>query len=158
MQRSWSRWVPYSVLVIGALLFVDFFLGWHRASVSVGGAVDVHGDSSAWAGWGAVAGVFLIVLLLWETLRVSGAEIAQTATVTVISFALALGVAAFTAIEFFAGTASVHTGSVVLVDVSGRQWPAYVGLVLAAFLALVSAAQAAEPVEHHRGRVGLGVR
>jgi hypothetical protein len=52
MQTLKTRRAPYLVGVIGALLFVDLFLGWHRAGVSVSGIVDVHGDSSAWAGWG----------------------------------------------------------------------------------------------------------
>jgi hypothetical protein len=60
---------PYLVGVIGTLLFVDLFLAWHRAGVSVSGIVDVHSDSSAWTGWGALAGVLLIVLLFWEGLR-----------------------------------------------------------------------------------------
>ena len=94
--------------MIGALLFVDLFLGWHRAGVSVSGVVDVHSDSSAWAGWGALAGVLLIVLLFLEGLRLRGAVIAQEMSGVIVSLTLALGVAAFTAIEFFAGTAGVQ--------------------------------------------------
>ena len=157
MQTLKTRWAPYLVGVIGTLLFVDLFLGWHRAGVSAG-IVDVHSDSSAWAGWGALAGVLLIVLLFWEGLRLRGAVIAQEMSGVVVSLTLALGVAAFTAIEFFAGTADVQAGSLVAVGVHGRQWPAYVGLVLAVFLVLATIVQLGRPVERHTGRLGLGVR
>ena len=158
MQAIWKSWAPYLIGLLGTLLFVDLFLGWHRASVSVAGAVDIEGDSSAWAGWGAVAGVLLVAVLLWEGLRLRGAAVAQSASAAVVSFMLALGVVAFTAIEFFAGTASVQTGSVVTVDVHGRQWPAYAGLALAGLLALAAVAPLVQPAEQRGGRLGLGVR
>lgn len=158
MQMTSNRWAPYSVLLVGGLLFVDLFLGWHRASVSVGGVVDVHGNSSAWSGWGAMAGVMLLVLLLWEVLRASGRAIAQDVTVAVISLLLAFGTFVFVAIEFFAGTASVRSGSVLAVDVSGRQWPAYAGIVLALLLVTATVAQLGRPAERQSGQLGLGVR
>jgi hypothetical protein len=158
MQTLKIRWAPYLVGVIGSLLFVDLFLGWHRAGVSVSGIVDIHSDSSAWTGWGALAGVLLIVLLFWEALRLRGAVIAQEMSGVVVSLTLALGVAAFTAIEFFAGTADVQARSLVTVGVHGRQWPAYAGLVLAVFLVLATIVQFGRPVERHAGRLGLGVR
>jgi hypothetical protein len=76
----------------------------------------------------------------------------------VVSLTLALGVAAFAAIEFFAGTAGVQAGSLVTVGVHGRQWSAYVGLVLAVFFVLATIVQLGRPVERHSGRLGLGVR
>lgn len=158
MQTLKTRWAPYLVGVIGSLLFVDLFLGWHRAGVSVSGIVDVHSDSSAWAGWGALAGVLLIVLLFWEGLRLRGAVIAQDILGSVVTLTLALGVVLFTAIEFFGGTASVQSGSLVAVGVHGRQWPAYVGLVLAVFLVLATVLQFGQPAERPSGRLGLGVR
>jgi hypothetical protein len=119
MQTAWRNWAPQAVLLTGALLFVDLFLGWHRADVSVTGVLDVQSDSAAWAGWGAVGGVLLIVLLFWEGLRLRGAVVAQDLSGSVASLMLALGVAAFTAIEFFAGTqfdrrAERHSGRVGL--------------------------------------------
>ena len=156
MQTLTTRWAPYLVGVIGSLLFVDLFLGWHRAGVS--GLVDVHSDSSAWAGWGALAGVLLIVLLFWEGLRLRGAVIAQDISGSVVALTLALGAGLFTAIEFFGGTAGVQSGSLVAVGVHGRQGPAYVGLVLAVFLVLATVLQFGQPAERHSGRLGLGVR
>jgi hypothetical protein len=158
MQRLRGTWAPYLVGVIGSLLFIDLFLGWHRAGVTVSGIVDVHSDSSAWAGWGALAGVLLIVLLFWEGLRLRGAVIAQDISGSVVSLTLALAVAGFTAIEFFSGTAGVQAGSLVAVGVHGRQWPAYVGLVLAGLLAAATLEQLGRPLERHSGRLGLGAR
>jgi hypothetical protein len=158
MQRLRGTWAPYLVGVIGSLLFIDLFLGWHRAGVSVSGIVDVHSDSSAWAGWGAFGGVLLIVLLFWEGLRLGGAVVAQGIPGGIVSLTLALCVAAFTAVEFFSGTAGVQAGSLVAVGVHGRQWPAYVGLVLAGLLAAATVVQLGRPVERHSGRLGLGLR
>jgi len=158
MQTTWKSWGTYAVVLIGGLLFVDLFLGWHRAAVSVTGVVDVHSDSSAWAGWGALGGVLLIVLLFWEGLRLAGAVVAQDMSGAVVSLMLAVGVAAFTAIEFFGGTVDVQAGSIVAVGVHGRQWPAYVGLVFAVFLVLAAVVRLGRPVERHSGRLGLGVR
>ena len=158
LAPAWKSWGPYSVALTGALLFVDLFLDWHRASVTVTGVVDVEAGSSAWAGWGALAGVLLIALLLWEGSRLVGAHFAQGASAAIVSLMLALGVAAFTAIEFFSGTADVQAGSLVAVGVHGRQWPAYAGLVLAALLAVTAVAQLGRPAERHSGRLGLGVR
>jgi hypothetical protein len=158
MQTLKTSRAPYLVGVIGSLLFVDLFLGWHRAGVSVSGIIDVHSDSSAWAGWGALAGVLLIVLLFWEGLRLRGAAIAQDISGSVVMLTLALGVGLFTAIEFFAGTAGVQSGTIVEVGVHGRQWPAYVGLVLAVLLVLAAVVQLGRPAERHSGRLGLGVR
>ena len=158
MQALKTQWAPYLVGVIGCLLFGDLFLGWHRAGVSVSGLVGVHSDSSAWAGWGALAGELLIVLLFWEGLRLRGAVIAQDISGSVVALTLALGVGLFTAIEFFGGTAGVQSGSLVAVGVHGRQGPAYVGLVLAVFLVLATVLQFGQPAERHSGRLGLGVR
>jgi hypothetical protein len=158
MQSTWRNWAPYALAVIGALLFVDLFLDWHRASVSVTGVVDLEAGSSGWAGWGALAGVLLIALLLWEGSRLVGADLAQRASAAIVSLMLALGATAFTAVEFFSGTADVQAGSLVAVGVHGRQWPAYAGLVLAALLVVAAVAQLGRPAERHSGRLGLGVR
>jgi hypothetical protein len=158
MQTLRRSRTPYLVVLLGSLLFIDLFLGWHRAGVSVSGLVEIQGDSSAWAGWGAVAGVLLIVLLFWEALRLAGAVIAQDLSGALTSLVLALGVAAFTAIEFAAGTADVQSGTIVAVGVHGRQWPAYAGLVLAACLVVAAAAQLGRPVEQPSGRLRLGTR
>jgi hypothetical protein len=158
MPTTWKNWAPHALVLIGALLFVDLFLDWHGASVSVTGVLDVEAGSSAWAGWGAIAGVLLVALLLWEGSRLAGADVVQRASAAIVSLVLALGVAVFTAIEFFSGTADVQAGPLVAVGVHGRQWPAYAGLVLATLLAVTAVAQLGRPAERHRGRLGPGVR
>ena len=158
MPTTWKNWAPHALALIGALLFVDLFLDWHRATVSVTGVVDVEAGSSAWAGWGAVAGVLLVALLLWEGSRLPRADVARGASAANVSLILALGVAVFTVIEFFSGTADVQAGPLVAVGVHGRQWPAYAGLVLATLLAIAAVAQLGRPAARHRGRLGLGVR
>jgi uncharacterized membrane protein len=150
-----KRWAPYGVITLAALLLVDLFLPWHRISVSVAGnLVDVHSDSSAWAGWGAVAGALLIILLLWEGARLYG----RRALSTLVTFALSVVAAAAVVIEFVTGSVSVTSGSLVIVGVHGRQWPAYVGLVLATLLVMAAVAQLEQPEKRHSGRLGIGVR
>ena len=149
----------FGVLTLGTLLFVDLFLPWHHTSVSVAGSiVDVESDSSAWAGWGAVAGVLLIALLAWEAWRLTGAAVAARASAAAVSFVLAVFVAAFTLIEFATGAVDVHSGGLVVVGVHGRQWPGYVGVVLAALIALVALIRLELPHRRDAPRVRLEVR
>jgi hypothetical protein len=157
-QSTWEGWAPYLLGAVGTALFVDLFLAWHETSVSVSGAVVVHSDSSAWAGWGAFAGVLLLVLLIWEASRLRGTAVTRDEGARSFSIALAVGVLAFTAIEFFAGGVTVKTGPAVLVDVHGRQWPAYVGLALAVLLVVVAAVELIRSHEERPGRLGYGVR
>ena len=52
----------------------------------------------------------------------------------------------------------MQSASSVVVDVQGRQWPAYVGIVLALLLLAAAVLQLGRPAERHPGRLGLGVR
>ena len=104
MRLNSRSWRPALVPTFGAALFVDLFLNWHSTSLSVAGTVVVDAGSSAWAGWGVVAGALLVVLLVWEGLRFAGAVVTQRATAEAVSLWLAIAAAVFTAIEFFAGT------------------------------------------------------
>jgi hypothetical protein len=158
MQTSWKEWAPYALALIATLLFVDLFLDWHRASVSVTGVVDIDAGVSAWSGWGAIAGLLLIALLLWEWWRVVARRAVQRVSTELVSLMLALGAAGFTAVEFFTGAAEVQSGTAVMVGVYGRQWPAYVGLVLAVLLALAAVVRLGRLEQHPSDRVSLGVR
>jgi hypothetical protein len=153
MHETKRVWKESLLATLGALLFIDLFLTWHRVSVSVGGAISVDAESSAWSGWGAVAGVLVAMLLVWEGLRLFGG-----AAIRREGAWLALGAAAFTTIEFFAGTVTSVVGPGVLVDVHGRQWPAYVGLVLAGLLVAAAALVLERPAERKAGRLGLGLK
>lgn len=159
MRKGLKDWAPYAVGLVATLLFVDLFLGWHHVSVSIAGnLVDVDSDSSGWAGWGAIAGVLLIVLLVWEGLRLTGAAFVRRVSAGLVTLGLSVGAAGFALVEFLTGTVDVNGGGVVLVGVHGRQWPAYVGLVLAGLLLVAAIAQLERPVQRHSGRLGLGVR
>ena len=160
MRLNSKSWTQALVPALGAALFVDLFLTWHSTSVSVAGTVVVDAGSSAWAGWGAVAGALLVVLLVWEALRLAGAAATQRATAEAVSLWLAIAAAVFTAIEFFAGTVSTVTGPGVVVDVHARQWPAYLGLVLAGLLVLAAVVRVARPrpAEEPPRHLVLGVR
>jgi hypothetical protein len=158
VQRIWKASSTYAVGVVGTLLLIDLFLPWHEASVSLAGAVVVSASSSAWAGWRALAGVILIAMLIWEGLRIAGVSLASNIGARTTTFVLALFVALFTTIEFVAGTSSVAAGGVVFVGVHGRQWPAYVGLTLAALLIIAAFAEVGNVTERPARRLGLGVR
>src|SRR5512133_61252 len=101
MKKRLSGWGLYAVGLITTLLLVDLFLGWHHVSVSIAGnLVDVHTDSSGWSGWGAVAGVLLILLLVWEGLRLYGVALAQRVSASIGTLGLAIGAAASILVEF----------------------------------------------------------
>jgi hypothetical protein len=153
MQERQPGWEQFLLAAVSGLLFVDLFLTWHRASVSVAGAISVDAESSAWTGWGAVAGVLLAMLLAWEGLRFFGGAAVRRGGAW-----LAFGAAAFTTLEFLTGTVTSVVGPGVLVDVHGRQWPAYVGLVLAGLLVAAAVLVLEQPEERQVGRLGLGVK
>ena len=111
------------VAVASALaLFVVLFLDWQEVSVQTPG-VDVETASSAWSGWGAVAGILLVAFLV-SVLR--GHTVAAPLT--------GLVAAGLTAVEFFTGSVETDVAGLVSVDTSAKLWPAYVGLGLAIVL------------------------
>ena len=138
-------WAQRAMLPLAVLLFVDLCLDWHRATVSIAGALDVHGETSALAGWGLLAAVVVGGLIVWEVLRTSGRGPARQGAEG-LSAALALCAFAFTAIEFFSGSATVDAGGVVDINADVLLWPAYAGLALGAMLALAGVAQLGRPV------------
>ena len=112
-----------TVAVVSALaLFVVLFLDWREVSVRAPG-VDVDAASSAWGGWGAVAGILLVAFLV-SVLR--GHVVPALVT--------GLVAAGLTVVEFFTGSVETDVTGVVSVDTSEELWPAYVGLGLAIVL------------------------
>lgn len=113
-----------SQLLLGAglLLFIFLFFDWQQACAS-GGGFHACGGRSGWHGWGVVAGLFVIALLLWEAAQVVGAKIELPVKAAVLSAGLAAAVLLFTVIKF-------------LVDNEFRHWPAWVGLILAIVIAI----------------------
>ena len=105
-----------SQLLLGAglLLFIFLFFDWQQVDTIVGSF-----GRSGWHGWGTAAGIFLIVLLLFELTLVFGVKLPELpVTPVLISTGLAAIVLLFTVIKF-------------LVDNEARHWPAWVGLILA---------------------------
>ncbi len=105
-----------SQLLLGAglLLFIFLFFDWQQ--VSFGG---ITAGASGWDGWGTAAGIFLVILLLFEVTVVLGVKLPELPVKSeLISTGLAAIVLLFTLIKF-------------LVDNEARHWPAWVGLILA---------------------------
>ena len=135
-ERLTSVVRPLFVNVAGAL-FLDLFLDWRVASVSTP-ALDLRTGASGWSGWGAVAGILLIALIVWEVRRCCEHG-SGTAGGGVMS-ALTCGPAAFAVGGFFTGTARVDAG-VVAVDIGSATWAAHAGLTLAGLLVVAAVAR-----------------
>lgn len=98
----------------GLLLFIFLFFDWQQVSVA-----GFTAGRSGWHGWGTAAGIFVIVLLLYELVQVVGAKLPELPVKpAVVSAGLAALVLLFTLIKF-------------LVDNEARHWPAWLGLILA---------------------------
>ena len=125
-----------ATLVVALALLAVLLLDWRHASIETA-AVNVEAGTSGVAGWGVVAAISLVALL------VAGLRQARPATL----LGLALVAAAFTVVAFFTGSTTVEAAG-VSVDTTTREWPAWAGLALAATLVLsaASAALAREPV------------
>jgi hypothetical protein len=112
---------PLGLASAFALFFV-LFLDWRDVSVVTPG-VFVDAGSSAWSGWGAVAGILAVAFVVSD---LRGHAVGAPVT--------GLAVAGFTIVEFFTGSVETDVAGVVSVDTSSRLWPAYVGLGLALVL------------------------
>jgi hypothetical protein len=121
-------------LVIALALLVVLLLDWRHVSIETP-AAHVEAGTSGISGWGIVAAISLVALLL------AGLRKARPTTLLI----LALTAAAFVVVAFFTGSATVEAGG-ISVDTSTREWPAWAGLTLGATL-VVSAVGAAIPPE-----------
>lgn len=112
------------------LFLADLFLGWQRVAMRMTGVIDVHNTASGWSGWGALAGMCAIALLVLAV-----ADRPSPATV-----ALGLGAFLFTVLAVLAGNAHVDAGaSMMRLQVDTTLWPAWVGLALAGLMAAAAA-------------------
>ena len=109
------------MLVGGVLLLIDTFLKWQDYSASVG-TVSVSASRNAWHGWGLLAGLLTIVLLVWLGARLAATDLRLPISDTMAGAALAALILLFTIIK-------------VLTDNYRAMW-AWIGLVLAALIAV----------------------
>jgi hypothetical protein len=127
-----------------ALFVVTLFFDWTHVTVSTP-AVHISGGSSGWSGIGVAAGVVALVLLLYELRRLDSK--ADEGPLVVF---LALGLLGFTLARFH-DAATVNVTGVVGVDVGGRTWMAWVGLILATVAAGAAVAPFVDRLRSHGG-------
>ena len=102
-------------LIIGgtvAFLIVSIF-NWQEVDTGI-----ISVGRSMWHGWGVLAGLLAIGLLVWEVIRLANINVAMPVTPAMTSAALAILLAIFTVLKF-------------LVDNEFRTFWAWLGLILA---------------------------
>jgi hypothetical protein len=112
------------LLGAGLLLFIDTFLAWQKVSVEVGGVEIASASRNAWHGfWGVFMGLALIALLVWVAIQIFKVEVPN------------LNLPERTVTAGLAGLVFVLALLKNLVD-DYSAWPSYVGIVLAAAVAV----------------------
>ena len=122
-----------------AFLIVSIF-NWQEVDIS--GITSV--GRSMWHGWGVLAGLLAIALLVWEAIRLANIDVALPVTPAMTSAALAVLLAIFTVIKFLA-------------DNEFRTFWAWLGLILAIAIvvgAWMNMQAAGESIGDIRDRVG----
>ena len=109
------------MVVAGVLLFVDSWFSWFKVG-------DI-GVDNMWGGLGVLAGLLLIVLLVWHGLRLANVSFEIGVSDSLISGALAVLILLFVVIRFID-----KPGSGAVSDAIDRSFWAWVGLVLAILL------------------------
>jgi hypothetical protein len=108
----------------GVLLFLDTFLAWQEVSVEVGGVEIASASRNAWHGfWGVVMGLALVALLIWVAIQIFKVEVPN------------LTIPERTVTAVLGGLVFVLALLKNLVD-DYSAWPSYVGVVLAAGVAV----------------------
>ena len=137
MDRTTMRDVAATVAAGGGvLLLADLSLGWHDVSVSAGGVVDISATSSGWTGFGVVAGLLTIAMLVFM-IRPLRRDASVTLAQAAVTAALGVAAAAFTVVAALTGSASV-TAPTAAVEVGSTLWPAYVGIAIAVVVAVAA--------------------
>jgi hypothetical protein len=112
------------LLGAGLLLFIDTFLAWQEVSVEVGGVEIASASRNAWHGfWGVVMGLALVALLVWVALQIWKVELPD------------MNLPEKTVTAGLAGLVFVLAVLKNLID-DYSAWPSYVGVVLAAAVAV----------------------
>ncbi len=131
------------VLAGGVVLLILSFLNWQQVSY-----LSVSAGLNEWHGIGFLAALLVIVMLVWEVLRLMAVKVSLgSMSEGLVSVALALLVALFTVITFLTHSAARH-------------WPAWIGLIVAIVVAAAALMRArAEGVqmpEMKQGSTGAG--
>ena len=100
------------MLVGGALLLIDTFFHWQSVTV-----VGITASRNAWHGWGVLAGLLTIVLLVWLGARIAAADIQLPVSDTLAGAVLGALIVLSTLLK-------------VLVDNEFRTFWAWMGLLL----------------------------
>jgi len=106
------------MLVGGALLLIDTFFHWQSVTV-----VGITASRNAWHGWGVLAGLLTIVLLVWLGARIAAADIQLPVSDTLAGAVLGALIVLSTLLK-------------VLVDNEFRTFWAWMGLLLALVIAV----------------------
>jgi len=102
----------------GLLLFIFLFFDWQQVDTAIGSF-----GRSGWHGWGVLVGILTIALVGWEAILIFASKLELPFKASYLTGGLAAAVLLFTIIKF-------------LVDNEFRNWPAWVGLILAIVIAV----------------------
>ena len=131
-------------LALGAavLLFVDLFLPWVTASISIPDIIDQTESGNGWDGVGVLAGILALALIAWEVARLLGVVPRLSVNHDLVTAVLAGLTALFTIIQFFRALTSggdVEDAELLGGDIeAGAGYAAWIGLALALVLAYVA--------------------
>jgi hypothetical protein len=124
------------------LLFVDLFLPWVTASISIPDVIDQTESGNGWDGVGVLVGILALALVAWEVARLLGVVPRLSVNHDLITAVLAGLTALFTIIQFFRALTSggdVDEAELLGGDIdAGAGYAAWIGLVLALVLAYVA--------------------
>jgi hypothetical protein len=113
------------LLGAGALLFVFTFFAWQKIDIEFGGVTAVSAKANAWHGfWGVFMGILLIVLVVWVAAHTFGVAVPGGLPVGLTTAVLGVLVFVFALLKNLTDDYSA--------------WASYVGLVLAALVAVGS--------------------
>jgi hypothetical protein len=146
MKESLTRLVSALVCALSTLYVVVLFFDWQHVDVGFG---SVTTTASGWGGWGIVAGVVALGLIVYALLEVGGYIPPDPGTeIPPVAMAVVL---LLTTVARFQTIADLNVAGAVVVD---RRWPATAGLVLAAVLAALALVQLVLRAPAFRRRTG----
>lgn len=133
------------VVLGSAIAFLIFsFFNWQEVEFA-----GVSAGVSMWNGIGWIAGLLAIALIAWQAMRLANIKVEVGVTPSMITAFLAVLLLLFTVIKFFA-------------DGEARNWPAWIGLILAvvicvgAWMNMQAAGEGLGDVKEKLGSMGGG--